>query len=119
MRYFSVLCLSVLLAACGKPGSTDAPEVEDHSTIPVAPPSAIKSLLARNTCLGCHKIGKRLIGPSYLEIAQRAQSKEEILELIRHPKPERWPDYPPMNPIPISDEEGNQIADWIMSLKRN
>jgi cytochrome c len=112
----------MILTACGSGSDSTSSETKDaegSKSTPVEAPSEVKQLLARNTCLGCHKVGKRLIGPSYIEIAQRVENKQEILDLIRHPKPERWPDYPPMNPIPISDDEGDLIAEWIMSLKQD
>jgi hypothetical protein len=41
-------------------------------------PSEIKSLLSKNTCLGCHKMDKKLIGPSFLAIAKRGYTDKEL-----------------------------------------
>tara|TARA_B100000900_G_scaffold415064_1_gene443640 strand:- start:2694 stop:2984 length:291 start_codon:yes stop_codon:yes gene_type:complete len=81
-------------------------------------PSEVKSLLAKSTCLGCHKVDKKLIGPSYKEIAARGYSEEEIISLIKQPVQENWPDYPPMAPITwVVDEDLFTIATWITSLE--
>lgn len=77
----------------------------------------IKKLLAKNTCLGCHKVDKKLVGPAYVEVAKRGYSKEELIALIKNPVPENWPDYPPMAPMEwVADDELERIADWMLTL---
>lgn len=80
-------------------------------------PEEVKKLLAKNTCLGCHKLDKKLVGPSYLEVAERGYTKEELIALIRQPKPEHWPDYPPMAPMEwVAGEDLEVIAGWLAEL---
>lgn len=80
-------------------------------------PADVKKLLATNTCLGCHKVDKKLIGPSYVEIAKKGYSVEQIVSLVKEPNPENWPDYPPMAPIQwANDDDLVTIANWITSL---
>lgn len=70
--------------------------------------------------MGCHKMDKRLIGPSYLEIAKRGYSEEQIAALIKNPVPKNWPDYPPMAPITwLANEDLTTIATWISSLSKD
>jgi cytochrome c551/c552 len=80
----------------------------------------IKPLLAKNTCLACHDVEKRQVGPAYTEVAKRKYSNEEIVELIYNPKPENWPGYAtPMPPMPqVPREEALKIAAWINSLNQ-
>jgi len=83
-------------------------------------PEKIQSLLASGTCMGCHKMDKKLIGPSYLEIARRGYSEEQIVALIKYPVPKNWPEYPPMAPITwLANEDLTTIATWITSLEEN
>jgi cytochrome c551/c552 len=79
----------------------------------------INSLLAKNTCTACHNPSKRQVGPSYMDIAKRNYSNEQIVELIYNPKPENWPDYAtPMAPMPqVPRTEALKIAAYINSLK--
>jgi cytochrome c551/c552 len=79
----------------------------------------INSLLAKNTCNACHNPSKRQVGPSYMDIAKRNYSNEQIVELIYNPKPENWPDYAtPMAPMPqVPRAEALKIAAYINSLK--
>ena len=80
-------------------------------------PSEIKSLLSKNTCLGCHKMDKKLIGPSFLAIAKRGYTDKELVQLIKEPVPENWSDYPPMAPMAwVEGEQLEAMAAWITSL---
>ena len=38
-----------------------------------------EKLIAKSDCVGCHKLDKKLIGPSYLDIAKKYPSNEKIL----------------------------------------
>lgn len=79
----------------------------------------IQPLLTSNTCVACHQKDKRVIGPSFKEIAKRKYSNEKIVELIYNPQPKNWPEYAtPMAPMPqVPKGEALQIAAWINSLK--
>ena len=80
-------------------------------------PSEIKSLLSKNTCLGCHKMDKKLIGPSFLAIAKRGYTDKELVQLIKEPVPENWSDYPPMAPMAwVESEQIEAMAAWLASL---
>lgn len=78
----------------------------------------VQPLLAKNTCLACHATDKKVVGPSYLDVAKRKYSNEKIVALIYAPKPENWPDYAtPMPPMPqVPKAEAQKIAAWINSL---
>jgi len=97
----------LLLAAAG---STQAQTV--------IPPD-IQKLLQKNTCLACHNVDKKLVGPSYVEIMKTKKYKPaQIVELIYKPKPSNWPGYPPMAALPnVPKDEALKIATWISKLK--
>jgi cytochrome c551/c552 len=78
----------------------------------------VKPLLEKNTCLACHTTDKKVVGPSYTDVAKRKYSNEKIVDLIYNPKPENWPDYAtPMPPMPqVSKADAAKIAAWINSL---
>lgn len=75
-------------------------------------------LLTKHTCLACHKVGERAVGPSYKDVAKRKYTNEQIEALIIEPKPENWPDFAtpmaPMSHVPKGDIK--KIAAWINSL---
>ncbi len=83
-----------------------------------APSAEIATLLENNTCSVCHRPNERLIGPSFADIAKRNYTPEQMVELVHNPKPEHWPDYPPMAPLAhVAAEDIIKIAGWINSLK--
>ena len=85
----------------------------------VKPPAAIEALLSKHTCLVCHKVETRLIGPAYIEVAKKKYTPEKMVELIYKPKPENWPGYPPMAAMPnVPKAEALKIAKWINSLAK-
>ena len=112
-----------LLAACG--GGEQAPQQAPEPTTPapaakavIEVPADINELLNKHTCLTCHAAGERVVGPAYVEVAKRNYTNKEIVALIYTPKPEHWPDYPPMIGLPkVPKEDAMKIADWIISLK--
>ncbi len=79
----------------------------------------VKPLLQKHTCLACHQVDKRQVGPAYKDVAKRKYSNEKIVALIYKPNPKNWPDYAtemaPMPQVPRAD--ALKIAAWINSLK--
>lgn len=113
----SILYISglMLVVACG--GNAPQPAVEQPKTQPEIP-ADIEALLQKNTCLTCHALNEKIVGPAYKEVAKRNYPADEIVSLIYKPKPEHWPDYPPMIGLPnVPKEEAKKIADWIVSLQ--
>lgn len=80
----------------------------------------VKPLLAKNTCTACHNPDVKQVGPAFKDIAKRKYTINEILELIKNPKPEHWPEYStPMPPMPqVSAQDARKIASWITSLNK-
>jgi cytochrome c len=67
--------------------------------------------------LGCHRLDKKLIGPSYTDIAGKEYSVDELVRLMQEPQPENWPDYPPMASMSfVAVEDLTTIAEWIVQL---
>lgn len=119
---FKSFLFAVLLVSCGSDSQQSVtpsyPVMKESAKANKSDiPADVKSLLAKSTCLGCHKVGTKLIGPSYQEIAARGYNEEEMVALIKQPVPENWPDYPPMAPITwVADEDLATIVKWITSL---
>lgn len=81
-------------------------------------PADIEALLTKNTCLACHKVDQRLVGPGYKEVmAKKKYKPEQIVELIYAPKPANWPGYPPMAALTnVPKDEALKIAKWMVTL---
>ncbi|MBW7845671.1 MAG: cytochrome C [Bacteroidia bacterium] len=130
-RVLPFFAIAALAIACGQSSTpateTTAPAAEPateaaapapEATATVEVPAEINDLLNKHTCLTCHSATEKIIGPPYQEVAAKNYTDEQIVELIHAPKPEHWPDYPPMAPLPnVPKEDAMKIAGWINSLK--
>lgn len=125
-KYIGHVLFSAALLVGANSCSPSEPETKTIPTpAPAAPakvaateiPAEIKPLLTKNTCLGCHKVDKKLVGPSYKDVAARGYSVEELVALIKEPVPSNWPDYTPMAPMQwVAEEDLVTIATWITTL---
>jgi cytochrome c len=80
-------------------------------------PADIASLLEKNGCVTCHKLDKRMIGPSWIDIAAKKHPKKHLVELVYEPAPQNWPGYVPMQPMPqVPKSDLNKISAWIVGL---
>ncbi|MHB1180111.1 MAG: c-type cytochrome [Daejeonella sp.] len=79
----------------------------------------VKAMLTSYTCLSCHNPDKKLVDPSFTDIAKRKYSPDKIVQLIHNPQPQNWPEYPtPMPPMPqVKTEDALKIAAYINSLR--
>lgn len=81
-------------------------------------PANIKQLLTKNTCMTCHNLTQRVVGPPFTAIAKKNYTAKQIMNLVENPNPSHWPGYPPMAPLKnVPKKELEQIANWIVSLK--
>jgi cytochrome c551/c552 len=99
----------------------DVPSTKTTAKSATKVPSAdeIKPLLLKYTCASCHSSDKRVIGPSYEEIAKRKYSVDKIISLIYNPQSQNWAGYPTqMPPMPqVPKEDARKMAKWITSLQ--
>lgn len=98
---------------------TEAPAKSAASKQPVVTEREALTLLTKHTCAACHKIKERSVGPAYTEVAKRKYSTAQIVALVHNPKPEHWPDFTPMAPMPhVPKKDIEKIAVWINSLRK-
>jgi cytochrome c551/c552 len=94
-------------------------KISTNPTTKAPTATEIKPLLVKYTCASCHSTDKRVIGPSFKEMAKRKYSVDKIMSLIYNPQPQNWPGYstemPPMPQVP--EEDTRKIAIWIASLQ--
>ena len=86
---------------------------------PVVTEKEALALINKHTCGACHKTNERAVGPAYAEIAKRKYTTAQIVALVYNPKPEHWPGYTPMAPMPqVPKKDVEKIAIWINSLRK-
>jgi len=76
-----------------------------------------EKLALKHKCLGCHKVDKKIVGPSFVDIAKRYEtSKDKIIEGIKNGSQKNWQSskgavMPAFKQI--SEEELKVLSEWI------
>jgi cytochrome c len=86
-----------------------------------APAFANADLAQKKNCLACHAADKKLVGPSYKEVAAKyAGDKDAVAKLavkIQKGGVGVWGQVPmPANPQ-VNADEAKQLATWVLSAK--
>ncbi len=82
---------------------------------------ASEDLAKAKNCLGCHTVDKKLVGPSYKDIAAKRSAEKgadaALAKKIRGGSKGEWggPEMPPN--AAVNDAEAATLAKWILSLK--
>ena len=87
----------------------------------VSPAQASLDLAKAKNCTACHAVDKKLIGPSYKDVAAKyASDKEAVAKLakkIREGGVGAWGQIPmPANPQ-VTADEATALAKWVMTAK--
>jgi cytochrome c len=86
-----------------------------------APAFASADLAQKKNCMACHAMDKKLVGPSYTDVAaQYAGQKDaaaKLAEKIVNGGSGVWGAVPmPANPQ-VTPAEATQLANWVLSSK--
>ncbi|UFH34850.1 c-type cytochrome [Flavobacterium acetivorans] len=81
-----------------------------------------EKLIAKSDCIGCHKLDKKLIGPSYLEIANKYAANEKNISYLSNKIIKGgsgvWGTVPMGAHASMKKDEAKTIAKYILSLKK-
>ena len=85
------------------------------------PVQASEELAKKNNCLACHAADKKLVGPSYKDIAAKYKSDKtaeaKLAEKIKKGGSGAWGQVPmPPNPN-VSDADLKTLVKWILATK--
>jgi cytochrome c len=79
-----------------------------------------EALFKSKTCVACHSIDAKLVGPGYKEVAAKyagqADASAHLVKSIKEGSTGKWGAIP-MPANQVSDEEAKILADWILTLK--
>ena len=86
-----------------------------------APAFANADLAQKKNCLACHAADKKLVGPSYKDVAAKyagqTDAAAKLAEKIQKGGVGAWGQVPmPANPQ-VNAEEAKQLATWVLSIK--
>ena len=79
-----------------------------------------QQLLKDKACLACHVVDKKLIGPSYKEVAAKYKSRKDaqayLVKKIKEGSTGVWGQVP-MPPNAVSDADAGTLAKYILTIK--
>lgn len=81
-----------------------------------------EKLIAKSDCVGCHKLDKKLIGPSYLDIAKKYPSNDKNITYLSGKIIKGgsgvWGTIPMSAHASLKKNDANSMAKYILSLKK-
>ncbi|MDA8446534.1 c-type cytochrome [Acidovorax valerianellae] len=91
-------------------------------TLSVAAPAlADQALATSKNCMACHAVDKKLVGPSYKDVAAKyAGQKDAVDKLaakIMKGGSGAWGPVPMPANAQVNDAEAKKLAAWVLSLK--
>ncbi len=86
----------------------------------VFPAQANEALVKAKNCFSCHLVDKKLVGPSYKDVAAKYKGdKDALVSLatkVNTGGKGVWGELP-MPPNNVSDDEAKKMVAWILSQK--
>ena len=92
------------------------------ATAVVATPAlANEELAKKNACTACHAVDKKLVGPSYKDVAAKYRSDKgaeaKLIEKVKKGGTGVWGQVPmPPNPT-VPDADLQALVKWVLSIK--
>jgi cytochrome c len=85
------------------------------------PAFAQLDLAQKKNCLACHAVDKKVVGPSYKEVAAKYAGQKDAVEKLTQKVVKggvgAWGQIPmPANPQ-VTEAEAKQLVTWILGLK--
>ncbi|MEW6099007.1 MAG: c-type cytochrome [Pseudomonadota bacterium] len=86
-----------------------------------APAFANQQLAQQKNCMACHAVDKKLVGPSYKDVAAKYAGQKDAVDKLAQKVLKggsgAWGQVPmPANPQ-VSEAEAKQLVQWILSQK--
>ena len=86
-----------------------------------APAHASLELATKSACTACHAVDKKLVGPSYKDVAAKykgnAKAEAMLFEKVKKGGVGTWGQVPmPPNPN-VKDDDLNTLVKWVLSTK--
>ena len=86
-----------------------------------SPAMADQALATAKNCMACHAVDKKLVGPSYKEVAAKYAGQKDAVDklavkIVKGGSGVWGPVPMPANPQ-VSEAEAKKLAAWVLSLK--
>jgi len=117
-----------IIFACGGEKTESADETSSTTTTTTAETATVGSatgeqLISQSDCLTCHQVNSKIVGPSYVDVANKYAATDENIAMLAGKIIQggsgNWGEIP-MAPHPaISTEDATEMVKYILSLKTN
>jgi len=86
-----------------------------------APAFANEALAKSKNCLACHQIDKKLVGPSYKEVAAKYAGQKDAVDKLSAKVIKggvgAWGQIPMPANAQVNEAEAKQLVTWILGMK--
>ncbi|MDO8251054.1 MAG: c-type cytochrome [Rhodoferax sp.] len=83
-----------------------------------APAFANKELATKNACMACHAVDKKLVGPSYQDVAKKyavqKDAEANLIASIKKGGSGKWGPIPMPAQTALSDADTKTLAAWVL-----
>jgi cytochrome c len=129
-KTIAIFGICSVIFACGSEKSESTEETSSTTTTEEAAPASAavgsasgEQLISKSDCLTCHQVNSKIVGPSYVEVANKYPATDDniamLAEKIIQGGSGNWGEIP-MAPHPaISTEDATEMVKYILSLKTN
>lgn len=89
--------------------------------VPTAGALASQELAAKYACLACHAVDKKLIGPSYKDVAEKYKgdkgAEARLIEKVKKGGQGVWGAIPMPPNTTVPDADVKTLVKWVLSTK--
>jgi cytochrome c len=114
-----ISCALLAMTACGGEKGTKSTTSTEPPPMEELPKGA--TLIATSDCIGCHKETEKLVGPSYVSVAEKYPDTDENIEYLVDKITKGgsgvWGEVPMAGHPNLSKEDATEMAKYILSLK--
>ena len=79
------------------------------------------ALAQKNSCLACHQVDKKVVGPAYKDVAAKYKgdktAEAKLVKKVKEGGKGVWGEIPMPPNSQVSDADIKTIVHWILSLK--
>jgi cytochrome c len=92
------------------------------SALIAGPAFANADLAQKKSCMACHAIDKKVLGPSYQDVAAKYAGQKDAVDKLSQKVMKGgagvWGAVPMPANTTVSEAEAKQLVTWILSLKK-
>jgi cytochrome c len=91
------------------------------ATIAATPALANEELAKKSGCFACHQVDKKVVGPSYKEVAAKykgnAKAEAMLIDKVKKGGVGTWGQIPMPANAAVKDEDIKTLVKWVLSQK--